>query len=224
MYQVCLCNEYLRQTTGAKLDSRGVNSELRAEIQVYRAEARFMRALSYWHAMDLYANPPFVTEEDPIGAFLPPQIQRNDLFNYVESELLAIEDAMVPAREHVYGRADRGAAWMLLAKLYLNAEVYTDTARYSDALTYVNNIINAGYTIDTSIPYGHSFLADNDQNGAQSEVVFTIPFDGLNTQAFGGMTFLTHAPVGGTMNDVATSFFGINGGWFGVRTTPNIVE
>ncbi|APY09620.1 RagB/SusD family nutrient uptake outer membrane protein [Winogradskyella sp. J14-2] len=227
MYQVALCNEFLRQTTDGKLSDRGVEQNLIAEIQIYRAEARFLRALSYWHAMDLYANPPFVTENDPIGAFLPPQISRTDLFNYIENELIDILDEMAPANADpmiYYGRADRGAAWMLLAKLYLNAEVYTGTARYSDALTYVNNIIGAGYNIDTSIPYGHSFLADNSTNGAQSEVIFTIPFDGLRTQAFGGMTFLTHAPVGGTMNDVATSFFGINGGWFGIRTTPTFVE
>ncbi|MBC2844326.1 RagB/SusD family nutrient uptake outer membrane protein [Winogradskyella flava] len=220
MYQVALCNEFLRQTTGAKLDSRGVSSDLRAEIQTYRAETRFMRALTYWHAMDLYANPPFVTEEDPIGAFLPPQIQRADLFNYVESELLDILDEMVAPRGNEYGRADRGAAWMLLAKIYLNAEVYTGTSRYADVITYTNNIIGAGYSIP-DIPYFHSFLADNNSNGAQEEVIFTIPFDGLRTQAFGGMTFLTHAPVGGSMNPAE---FGINGGWFGIRTTPTFVE
>lgn len=227
MYQISLCNEYLRQTTSGKLDGRGVSSELRAEIQIYRAEARFLRALSYWHAMDLFANPPFVTEDDPVGAFFPPQIQRVDLFNYIESELLDILDDMADANAdsmEYYGRADRGAAWMLLAKIYLNAEVYTGTPRYTDALTYVNNVIGGGYSVDTSIPYDYSFLADNDTNGAESEVIFTIPFDGLRTQAFGGMTFLTHAPVGGTMNDVAGSFFGINGGWFGLRTTPTFVE
>ena len=80
LYQVALCNEFLRQTTEGKLDSRGVSADLRAEIQTFRAEARFMRALTYWHAMDLFANPPFVTENDPIGAFLPPQIQRAVLF------------------------------------------------------------------------------------------------------------------------------------------------
>ena len=224
MYQVALCNEFLRQTTDGKLDSRGVDADLRAEIQIYRAEVRFMRALTYWHAMDLYANPPFVTENDEVGAFLPPQIQRADLFDYVESELLAILDDMAPANANpvtYYGRADRAAAWMLLAKLYLNAEVYTGADRYSDAITYLNNVIGAGYTINTGIPYFHSFLADNDSNGAQSEVIFTIPFDGLRTQAFGGMTFMTHAPVGGSMNPAD---FGINGGWFGIRTTPTFVE
>lgn len=220
LYQVALTNEYLRQTTDAKLDERGVGAGLRVEIQTYRAEARFLRALTYWHAMDLFANPPFVTENDPIGAFLPPQIQRADLFDYVEAELLDILDDMEAPRANEYGRADRGAAWMVLAKLYLNAEVYTGTSRYADVITYTNNIIGAGYSIPNT-PYFHSFLADNDSNGSQEEVIFTIPFDGLNTQAFGGMTFLTHAPVGGSMNPAD---FGINGGWFGVRATPTFIE
>ena len=220
LYQVALTNEYLRQTTDAKLDGRGVGADLKAEIQTYRAEARFLRALTYWHAMDLFANPPFVTENDPIGAFLPPQIQRADLFDWVEGELLDIIDDMAAPRSNEYGRADRAAAWMVLAKLYLNAEVYTGSSRYADVITYTNNIIGAGYSIP-STPYYYSFLADNDSNGAQDEVIFTIPFDGLRTQAFGGMTFMTHAPVGGSMNP---SDFGINGGWFGVRTTPTFVE
>ncbi len=220
MYQVALTNEFMRQTTDAKLDSRGVDATLRADIQTYRAEARYMRALTYWHAMDLFANPPFVTEDDPVGAFLPQQIQRADLFTYVESELLDILDEMVGPRQNEYGRADRAAAWMVLAKLYLNAEVYTGTARNADVITYTDNIIGAGYSIP-EIPYFHSFLADNDSNGAQDEVIFTIPFDGLNTQAYGGMTFLVHAPVGGTMDPVD---FGISGGWFGVRTTPTFVD
>lgn len=223
MYQVALTNEFLRQTSDSKLDDRGVSSELRAEIKIYRAEVRFMRALTYWHALDLYKNPPFITENDPIGAFLPSQIQREDLFVYVESELLDILDDLAEPNadsQTYYGRADRAAAWMVLAKLYLNAEVYTGTPRYADVITYTNNIIGAGYSIP-NIPYYYSFLADNNSNGAQEEVIFTIPYDGLRTQAFGGMTFLTHAPVGGSMDPVN---FGINGGWAGIRTTPTFVE
>lgn len=220
LYQVSLTNEFLRQTTDAKLDERGVSGDLRNSIQEYRAEARFMRALSYWHLMDLYGNPPFVTENDPIGAFLPPQIERAELFSFIESELLDIEDEIVAARQNEYGRADRGAVWALLAKLYLNAEVYTGTPRYADCITYCNQIINAGYSI-ANVPYQHLFLADNDSNGAQNEFIFTIPFDGLNTQSFGGMTFFVHAPVGGSMDPAE---FGINGGWAGIRTTPEFVE
>lgn len=220
MYQVALCNEFLRQTTDDLLDARGVPADIRDDVQDYRAEARFMRALSYWHAMDLYANPPFVTEADPIGAFLPQQIQRADLFAYIESELLDIEASIVPARQNEYGRADQAAVWMLLAKLYLNAEEYVGAGRYADALTYTNNVIGAGYSISDN-PYTYLFLADNHANGSQSEVIFTIPFDGLNTQGYGGMTFLVHAPVGGNMDP---DDFGINGGWAGVRTTSAFVN
>jgi hypothetical protein len=220
MYQISLTNEFLRQTTPKLLDSRGVDGQLREQIQLYRAEARFMRALSYWHMMDLYANPPFVTDEDPIGAFLPEQIQRADLFAFIENELLAIEGQIVPARQNEYGRADQAAVWTLLAKLYLNSEVYTGTARYQQVIENVNKVIGAGYSI-AQVPYKHLFLADNDSNGSQAETIFAIPFDGLRTQSFGGMTFLVHAPVGGNMNP---DDYGINGGWFGVRTTKVFVQ
>ena len=220
MYQVALTNEFLRQTSDDKLDARGADASLRSEIQQFRAEARFMRALTYWHALDLFGNVPFVTEEDPIGAFLPEQTNRADLFNYIESELLAIENDIVAARQNEYGRADQAAVWMLLSKLYLNAEVYTGTARYADVITYTSKVIGAGYSIPTN-PYYHLFLADNDSNGTQSEVIFPITFDGLRTQSFGGMTFIIHAAVGGSMNPAD---YGINGGWAGLRTTSTLVE
>lgn len=220
MYQVSLTNEFLRQTTPELLDSRGVSGALREEVQLYRAEARFMRALSYWHMLDLFGNPPFVTDQDPIGAFLPQQIQRAELFNYIESELLEIESQIVPARQNEYGRADQAAVWTLLAKLYLNSEIYTGNARYQQVVENTEKVINAGYQI-AQIPYKNLFLADNDSNGTQNEVIFTIPFDGLNTQSFGGMTFLVHAPVGGSMSPAN---YGINGGWFGVRTTKVFVQ
>ncbi|WP_245577764.1 RagB/SusD family nutrient uptake outer membrane protein [Gelidibacter mesophilus] len=219
-YQVALTNEFLRQTSDAKLDARGVDSSLHSEIQQYIAEARFMRALTYWHAMDLFGNVPFVTENDPIGAFLPEQIKRADLFMYIESELLDIEDKIVAARQNEYGRADQAAVWMLLSKLYLNAEVYTGSPRYPEVITYTSKTIEAGYSIAPN-PYYHLFLADNDTNGTQSEVIFPITFDGLHTQSFGGMTFIIHAAVGGSMKPAD---FGINGGWAGLRTTSALVE
>ncbi|HSP83452.1 MAG TPA: hypothetical protein VLN72_06950, partial [Gillisia sp.] len=98
MYQVALNNEFLRQTTDEVLADRGVDGQLRTDIQNYRAEARFLRALSYWHALDLFGNPPFITENDPIGAFLPPQTDSESLFLYIESELKEIENQILPPR------------------------------------------------------------------------------------------------------------------------------
>lgn len=217
-FQIGITNQFLRETTEEKLNSRGVAEDLKAEIRIYRAEARFMRALSYWHALDFYGNVPFVTEEDPVGNFFPEQIKRADLFNFIESELLDIEETLMAARQNDYGRADKATAWMLLAKLYLNAEVYINTPRYTDAMEYINRVVNAGYTLTPE--YTQLFLADNDNNGAENEIIFPVRFDGLNTIGYGGTTFLTHAAVGGKMD---AAEFGINGGWGGIRTTKNFV-
>ncbi len=218
-YQVAICNEFLRQTTDAKLDGRNVSGELRNEIQTFRAEARLLRALSHYHLLDMFGNVPFFTDEDPVSGFFPEQTDRASLFNYIESELLAIEDVLIPARSNEYARADRATAWALLAKLYLNAEVYTSQERYTESITYCNNIISAGYSLVAE--YDYLFLADNDSNGAQNEIIFPIAFDGLSTQTFGGTTYLVHAPVGGDMDPVD---FGINGGWFGLRTTAAFAD
>lgn len=219
MYQVSLTNEFLRQTTDDKLTKRGVGEDLRAEIQKYRAEARFLRALSYYHSIDLFGNPPFVTAEDPISAFMPEQISRSDLFAYIESELLAIESEIVPARSNEYGRADQAAVWMLLSKLYLNAEIYTGTDRYADVITYTEKIIAAGYSLASE--YQNLFLADNSTNGAQQEIIFAITQHGINSTSYGGVTFIIHAAIGGTMDPLA---YGVSSGWAGLRTTPEFVS
>ncbi len=216
-YQIGLANEFLRQTTDEKLNERGVDAALRAKIKVYRAEARFLRALSYYHAIDEFGSVPFVTEKDKVGAFFPKQISRADLFKYIESELKAIEPDLKDPRQNEYGRADKAADWMLLAKLYLNSEVFTGQKRYSDVITYTKKIINAGYSLKPK--YADLFLADNNVNN--NEQIFSVNFDGIHTQTWGGTTFIIHAAVGGSMNPAD---YGINGGWAGTRTTSALVK
>ena len=216
-YQISLCNEFLRESTDEKLSSRGQDN-LKAEIQTYRAEARFLRALSYWHALDLFRNVPFVTEEDKVGAFFPEQISKDDLYVYVENELKEIETLLPAAGQNEYGRASQAAAWALLAKLYMNAEVYTGKAAYTDCITYCNKIINAGFTLEPE--FAHLFLADNDKS---NEIIFPVVSDGRYVRTWGGTTFIIHAAVGGSMN---TADFGIGSGtgWGGTRTTSAIVN
>jgi starch-binding outer membrane protein, SusD/RagB family len=215
-YQISLANEFLRQTTEDKLTERGLKEDLKAEVAQYRTEARFLRALSYWHGMDLFGNIPFITEADPIGAFKPTQADRNKVFAFIESELLAIESEIAEARTNEYGRADQGAVWTLLAKLYLNAEVYTGTAKYTECITYCKKIIAAGYSLQTN--YQELFLTDNNTS---DEVIFAVNFDGMHTRTWGGMTFLIHASVGGSMDPAE---YGIDGGWGGTRTTSALVD
>lgn len=215
-YEVALCNEFLRQASDENLATYGFNDSQVSTIKQYRNEVRFLRALSYFYQIDLYGTGPFVTEDDGVGSYLPKQASRADLFKYVESELLAIEGLITPARQNEYGRADRAAVDALLAKLYLNAEVYVGQNRYSDCVTYCDKVINSGYQLDTD--YSWLFLADNQKS---TEVIFPILSDGLYTQTYGGTTFIVHAAIGGSMPAAA---FGVNGGWSGLRITKGLVN
>lgn len=208
-FQVALANEFLRETTDAKLDSRGASAALKQEVHGYRAEARFLRALSYYHAIDFYGNVP-LTDENTNTASLPQQAARVTVFNFVESELKAIRPSL-PAKSTGanYARASQAAVDMVLAHLYLNAKVYTGTERYADARTAAEAVIAAGFTLDPS--YKHLFQADNNTS---PELIFTVPQDGIHTRTWGGLTFLVHAAVGGSIDP---GNFGINGGWWGLR-------
>lgn len=216
-YQISLSNEFIRETSDDKLSGRGISGANAETARLFRAEARFLRALSYYHALDLYGNVPFIDETNAVGAFFPEQIQRADLFDYIEAELLDVENLLVDPMQNEYARADKAAAWMLLAKLYLNAEVYTGENRYADAMTYAKKVVDAGYPLEED--YDDLFLADNH---TAKGIIFPIAFDGLRTQTFGGTTYLVHAPVGGSMRPVED--FGVNGGWAGLRTTAAFVE
>ena len=221
LYEVELANQFLRDSGEDQLNAIGLTDAEKTVVHQYRAEARWLRALGYYHALDLFGNVPFKTENDPVGGYYPPQYSRTELFNYIESELLAIQEEMVaPRTAGHYGRADRAAAWALLAKMYLNAEVYTGTARYADCVTYCEKIMNGGYSLATN--YENLFRADNHQGDAMNEIIFAIPYDATYMQTFGGMTFVINASIGG---DASPSELGVpGGGWGGTRTTKNLVH
>ena len=214
LFQVTVANEFIRESSPEKLKARGLSGD--TQIPLYRSEAKFLRALAYYHALDMFGNVPFVTENDPVGSFLPKQINRAELFTYLEKELKSIESELPAPKSNEYGRADQGAVWMTLAKMYLNAEVYTGTGRYTDAAVYAKKVIDAGYTLESN--YQNNFMADNDKS---SELVFTINYDGNKTATWGGTTTIIHASVGGTMNPAD---YGIDGGWSGFRTTKQFVS
>lgn len=220
-FQIPLCNEFIRESADDKMNERGFSAEDQDRIRGYKDEARFLRALSYYHAMDLFGNVPFITEEDEVGAFFPEQISRPDLFAYIESELKDLEATMLAPQTNEYARADKAVVWALLAKLYLNAEVYTGTPRYADCATYCKKVIDeGGYSLEPE--YAHLFFADNNLS---NEVIFPITFDGNFTQTFGGTTFLTHASIGGdSMSVIDLSYFGVEFGWGGNRATPEFAE
>jgi starch-binding outer membrane protein, SusD/RagB family len=219
MYQVTVANAFIQQADAAKGKFTG---GALADLNHYIAESRFLRAFDYWEMLDLFGKAPFVTEKSPIGVgtYLPSQASADSLFSYVESELLDLDNtnAMVPARQNEFARADQAAVWALLARLYLNAQVYTGTARYTDAITYSSKVINTGgYAL---LPkFQDNFLADNG-TPSNTEQILSIAYDGVAIQNYGGTTFIINAEVGGSMNPAA---YGVpTGGWGGNRTTANI--
>ncbi|WP_409966631.1 Starch-binding protein SusD [Mycovorax composti] len=216
IYNITLINEYIRESADAKLAERNITGADADAIRKSRAEARFMRAFNYWVMMDLFGKSTFITEEDGVGSFMPPEISREDLFTYIETELKAIEAELPLAKTAEYGRVDQGAAWALLARMYLNANVYTGTPRYTEALTYAQKVIDAGYTLHSN--YRELFMADNDVKG-RNEFIFVITCDGARTKAFGNTTFIVHAAAGADNED-----FGVNSGWAGYRATKGLAD
>ena len=218
MWNITLANEYLRYSTDAVVASKGFSADTVAFIKSSRAEVRFLRAFNYWLMMDLFGKSTFVTEADAVGGPFPKEISRPNLFNYVVGELKAIDGDLKPVKTIQYGRVDQGAAWALLARLYLNAGVYTGTPHYDSAVYYASKVIGGGYALQSS--YSKLFMADNNVSG-KDEFIFSVPIDGLHTQGYGNTTFFAHAASG----DESTSDYGVTGGgWYGYRATSGLLN
>lgn len=163
------------------------------DVMRYNAEARFLRALAYYYHMDLFGNPPFTTDADGVGKFYPSQLDqdpetgRAKLFNYVVSELKDLEDKLGEPG-YSYPQADQGACWMLLAKVYQNAEVYTGTAKWDSCKYYCDKVINSG-AYELADDYRQNFTADND-GYHNPEMIFAWDQDGTYTQGYVGTTFI----------------------------------
>ncbi|NEV94151.1 RagB/SusD family nutrient uptake outer membrane protein [Psychroflexus sp. YR1-1] len=220
MFSVALSNEFLRQSTDELLQARGIGSA--EEIQTYRAEAKALKALSYYHLMDMFGKAPYYDETMEVGFIQGEELSRTELFDLVEGLLLEAFDDLPAANTGEYARIDQGVVNMILAKIYLNAEVYTGTPRYSEALSRSQDVINASYQLVDN--YLYNFMADNNTNGAQNEIIFPIVNDGQTTQNFGGTTILIQGQVGAQEQNGES--LGVNPGGFGglFRVRPEFAE
>jgi len=175
------------------------------------SEVRFLRCLAYYYMIDCFGKGVLLTEDNYGSSSPEPQASRQELFDFVESELLAIENTLPTSNG--YGKANKAVGRMLLAKLYLNAEVYTGTARYDDALTYTKKVIDeGGYSLDSN--FGHMFSGDNNSS---TEIIYPLIADPLVSQSYGNTTYL----VNGSLNSatMTLSNYGATQGWAGHRAT-----
>ena len=221
-YQIGLCNEFIRRSNAAEID--GYTNKA-----AYIAEARALRLLSYYHAIDMFGNVPFTTEENTVGSTGPEQIKRADLFDWMVKEATELLDGsdLAAVGQNEYGRADKGLVEMILAKLYLNAEVWKGEKMYDKCATLCETIINQ-YPLHNV--WSDLFLADNHlwtknkTNVYGDELIFVAPQDGVHLQSYGSTNFLVFASTWSVAGDDtrtmdAAGDMGISSGWSGLSLT-----
>lgn len=207
-YQISACNEFIRQANSASISL--------PEKERWIAEAKALRAFCWYDAIDNYGGFPFADENSKVGAESPKYISRAELFEYIESQCkeLLDGDALFDMATTPYGRVGKGMVTMLLSKLYLNAEVYTGTPKYAEALALLKTM-DGKYDLHDN--FNELFLADN--HLCTEEMIFTIEQDGINVQSYGATNYLCFACTGGSMDAAA---MGISSGWGGLRATPEM--
>jgi hypothetical protein len=163
----------------------------------------------FYVLMDEFGNPPFPTPEN-IGGANPAQIKRADLFSWLETELLDLgSDASdMPERGEVeYPRPTKGSVWALLSRMYLNAEVYTGTAKWQEAKNAAQKVIDMGYKLQGT--YADLFRQDNTTNGSADEFVFAVAYDRVSVQSWGGTTTFVSASLNEDANKAIGQHFGL---------------
>ena len=174
-------------------------------------ELRFLRAMSYYYIIDLFGKGVLVTDANFNSSVPLPEASRKELFTYVESELLDVEGKI--AAKNSYGRANKAVVRMLLAKLYLNSEVYTGTPKYTEAATYAGKVIaEGGYMLEPNVR--KNFSADNNTS---KEIIFPLIADALTSQSYGNTTYLVNGSL--STDTMIPADFGSTDGWAGHRAT-----
>ncbi|MFT6867334.1 MAG: hypothetical protein ACJA08_002176 [Cyclobacteriaceae bacterium] len=131
------------------------------------AQLKTLRAYYYWRLLDLYGNVKIITTATDVQ-----QSTRAQVYAFVESELLAALPDLSTATQ-AYGRVNQSGANALLARLYLNAEIYTQTAQWQNAYDVAKRVVDAGL-YDLSSDYASVFAPDNVEN---IEHIWVVPFD-----------------------------------------------
>lgn len=145
------------------------------EYQQHWAEVRALRAMYYWYLIDLFGRVPLITSSHiPMNDV--EQVERAEVFNFCVQELeetlpyLAKANSVRPG--DYYGRMTLPVAQFVLAKLMLNAEVYTGVARWQDVIKYCDDLEQFGFTLEPN--YANNFLVHNENS---KENIFVIPMD-----------------------------------------------
>ena len=168
------CNRLIYQIESGKLPVPTGKENVLAEI-------RALRASFYYVLCDLYGNVPIVTKFDVDPGFLADQNTRQEVYDFITSELTEVMPLLSDdAGQLYYGRFNKWAANAVLAKMYLNAEVYTGTPQWAKCIEVCDAIINSNkYTLS---PTQRSIFIS--ENAGNSEIIFAVPYDAIYATGF----------------------------------------
>lgn len=160
------------------------------EVEAMKAEARVIRAYAYMQMIDLFGRGPWIDENSVTGS-VPPTYNRQELFDAVTADLVAVlnEGHLRPGSSQIYGRLSEQAARMVLAKLYLNAEVYTGTPMYAQCAEQCTKIATSGLSLAQE--YKYLFCASNDKYVGTGEIIWGLPQQVGAYETWGGTTYMT---------------------------------
>lgn len=214
-YTITLCNEFIRNSQDGAIGR--FSAEEQATLKQMRAEARFLRALAYYYVLDLFGQGPFSNEETPISGYVPERYGPENLFSFIESELAAIEFEIPETNQ--YGRASRAAVNALQARLYLNAEVYIDTPKYTECITACKKIINMGhYSLEPE--FYKLFNASNYLR--TNEIIFAFVIDAKTTVTWGATTNIICGSCSNSSAYQDPAKYGLTNGWGNFRVRGEI--
>lgn len=157
----------------------------------YTEELRGLRALYYFWLLDSFGNVPLVTKFDVPAGFQPATTPRKDVYAFVKGELEGIISGgklLQDANASTYGRFTVYAAQALLAKLKLNAGVYTGTPDWQGCIDACNAVINSGKFRATGT-YRENFVT---QNQGSTEMIFAVPYDKVFAKGFNLVQMTLH--------------------------------
>lgn len=221
---IAIVNDFLRHLDEGNIDKGDVDD---ATIAQFRVEARALRALSYYWACDLWDKVSFIDETSASGD-KPKQISRAQLYTWLVTEL---KDIIANFNDsNIYGRMSKDGVKALLARLYLNAEVYTGTPAYNECYSLCQEIIanhTDGYNGTGLVKdYPYLFAGSNSKympgGSGTHEILWGIPYHTTNTQPWGGTTFLCVAGLSGSV--VKPADYGLNAEWGCMHATKEFSQ
>lgn len=221
---IAVCNQFIQD-----IDKAG-DLFTADEIKEMKAEVRVLRDLGYYNMIDMFGHGPWADENHKVGTDAP-TYNRAQLFDAIVNDLVDAVPQVYPASQQEYGRVSREAGYALLAKMYLNAEVYLGkgNGKWQQCADACQAIINSGMVLAKNYEYlfcgSNAKYVASSTKGATGEILWSVPQDAVTMQCYGGTTYLSGGAYPASLNATEKKKTGVGAdGWGGPHMRPETVN